>query len=324
MRPFKSVLADKMESYVAYRKHLGYSERTLRAHLRVFDRYLQNYHATLDELQPVFFLEFRSRLTQDPRTVNDILWALRGFFAYLVRQEFLQDNPLQDVPLLSPTYFVPFVFSPEEIEKLLCAFCQRIRTIPQYYLKDFAVYLAILLLARCGMRIKEPLRLLRHHFRKGEGTIYIERTKFRKDRLIPLPKAVIGEIENYLAVRQTLISVDLNPYLLAGVKQNPLNEDLVRKVFHQVVQSIGLSRSKQKIVDISFGRPTPHSLRHSFAINTLKRIRDQGRSPQHALPILAAYLGHRKYHYTGAYLKAGDAKDVARLIEFARSRLDPI
>jgi integrase/recombinase XerD len=153
MRSFKSVLAEKMESYVAYRKHLGYSERSLRAHLRAFDRYLQNYHATLDELQPAFFLEFRSRLTQDPRTVNDILWAVRGFFAYLVRQEFLQNNPLQDVPLLSPTYFVPFVFSPQETEKLLCALCQRIRTIPQYYLKDFAVYLAILLLARCGMRI---------------------------------------------------------------------------------------------------------------------------------------------------------------------------
>jgi integrase/recombinase XerD len=324
MRPFKSVLADRMESYVAYRKHLGYSKKILRAHLRAFDRYLQNYHATFDELQPAFFLELRSRLTQDPRTVNDILWAVRGLFAYLVRQGLLQENPLQDIPLLSPTYFVPFVFSPEETEKLLCALCQRIRNTPQYFLKDFAVYLTILLLARCGMRIKEPLHLLRHHYRKEEGMIYIERTKFRKDRLIPVPRTVTGEIENYLAARQALIPADLNPYLLAGVKQNPLSDGLVRSVFHQVVQSIGLSRPKQKIADISFGRPTPHSLRHSFAINTLKRIREQGRSPQHALPILAAYLGHRKYHYTGAYLKAGDAKDVARLIAFARSRLDPI
>jgi integrase/recombinase XerD len=320
MRPFRSVLAEKMESYVAYRKHLSYSEKTLRAHLRAFDRYLQNHHATFDELQPAFFLELRSRLTQDPRTVNHILWAVRGFFDYLVRQGFLQDNPLQDIPLLSPTYFVPFVFSPEETEKLLCALCQRIRSIPQYFLKDFAVYLAILLLARCGMRIKEPLHLLRQHFRQDEGTIYIERTKFQKDRLIPLPRAVINEIENYLAARQALIPVDLNPYLLAGVKQNPLNDDLVRRVFHQVVQSIGLSRPKQKIADITFGRPTPHRLRHSFAINTLKRIREQGRSPQHALPILAAYLGHRRYHYTGAYLKVSNAKDVAGLLEFARSQ----
>jgi hypothetical protein len=34
-------------------------------------------------------------------------------------------------------------------------------------------------------------------------------------------------------------------------------------------------------------------------------------------------MGHRKYHYTAAYLKV-DAKHLAGLIEFAKSQLDPI
>ena len=51
-------------------------------------------------------------------------------------------------------------------------------------MKDLAVYLAILLLARCGMRISEPVRLLKHHYRQSEQTLYIEKTKFKKDRLI--------------------------------------------------------------------------------------------------------------------------------------------
>ena len=33
-------------------------------------------------------------------------------------------------------------------------------------------------------------------------------------------------------------------------------------------------------------------------------------------------LGHRKYQYTGAYLKVRDAHHRAGLIEFARSQLD--
>ena len=37
-----------------------------------------------------------------------------------------------------------------------------------------------------------------------EGSVYIQRTKFRKDRLIPLPKAVLAQIENYLATRRVL------------------------------------------------------------------------------------------------------------------------
>ena len=64
---------------------------------------------------------------------------------------------------------------------------------------DSAAYLAIVMLARCGMRINEPLHLYRHHYRADDGTVYIERTKFRKDRLIPVPKDVLGQIENYLA-----------------------------------------------------------------------------------------------------------------------------
>ena len=70
------------------------------------------------------------------------------------------------------------------------------------------------------MRIMEPLRLLRTHYRSDDGTIYIEKTKFRKDRLIPLPKAVISEIENYFSVRESLLPYDKNPYLLADKNQN--------------------------------------------------------------------------------------------------------
>jgi integrase len=184
--------------------------------------------------------------------------------------------------------------------------------------------MAVLLMARCGMRISEPLRLLRNHYRSDDGTIYIEKSKFRKDRLIPAPQAVMMETENYLAVRKSLSPDDKNPYLLAGRKQRPLRDDQVRDLFHQAVRDIGLNRAKKIIGDVSFGTPRAHSLRHSFAINTLKGIKDRGQSTQHALPVLAAYMGHRKYQYTGAYLKVRDAKHLSGLIEFARSQLDVI
>ena len=72
--------------------------------------------------------------------------------------------------------------------------------------------------------------------------------------------------------------------------------------------------------NLTFGSPVPHSLRHAFAINTLNRIRAQGKSPQQALPILAAYMGHRYYQYTAAYLKVRDARDIAGLIAFNKTK----
>ena len=324
MKPFESFMAPQLEDYVLYRLNLGYAKKGLRWRLLAFDRYLKEQNADWDLLEPFFFLELREKINKGPQTVNKILSTIRGFFQYFVRQDIYQENPLKDIPPLPEGYFIPFVFSPVEIEQFLEVVCNRLRRSEKYFLTDLAPYMAILLIARCGLRISEPLHLLRTHYRYDEGTIYIEKTKFRKDRLIPVPKAVMMEIENYLSVRKSLCPDDQNPYLLAGKKQKGLKDYQVRSLFHQAVKDIALNRAKQTIGDITFGSPTPHSLRHSFAINTLKRIKEKGKSPQHALPVLAAYMGHRKYHYTAAYLKVADAKHLAGLIEFAKSRLDPI
>ena len=324
MKPFESFMAQKMEEYIVYRENLGYEKKGLRWLLLVFDRYLREQNADWDLLQPSFFLELRGKINKSPQTVNEILSGIRGLFQYFVRRDIYQTNPLKDIPPLPEGYFVHFVFSLVQIEQLLQAVCKRLQRTEKSFPTDLALYMAILIMARCGLRISEPLGLLRTHYRHDEGTIYIEKTKFRKDRLIPVPKAVMMEIENYLSLRKSLCLNEQNPYLLAGKKQKPLMAWKVRKTFHQAVKDIGLARPRQIMGDIIFGPPRPHSLRHSFAINTLKSIKDRGQSPQHALPVLAAYMGHRKYHYTAAYLKVKDAKHLAGLIEFAKSQHDVI
>jgi integrase len=207
---------------------------------------------------------------------------------------------------------------------LLKAVCAGIRRNPTHFLFDQGIYLAMMMLAHCGMRINEPLRLCRHHYRPDEGSLYIERTKFRKDRLIPLPKALLVELDNYLAARNACCPDDQNPYLLAGRNGQPLKAQRVRTVFHGAVEAIGLKQPKRIMGNMTFGSPVPHSLRHSFAINTLNRIKARDISPRHALPVLAAYMGHRKYQYTAAYLKVKDADDLAGLIDFTKSQLDVV
>jgi len=60
-------------------------------------------------------------------------------------------------------------------------------------------------------------------------------------------------------------------------------------------------------------------LRHAFAINTLRRVKERGRSPQNALPVLAVYMGHSKYKHTIKYLKVLDAGQRQGLFYFATS-----
>ena len=66
-----------------------------------------------------------------------------------------------------------------------------------------------------------------------------------------------------------------------------------------------------------FNPPTPHSLRHSLAVNTLIKIKTRGESPQYALPILAAFLGHSVYKHTAVYLRVADALSRKRLFDFS-------
>ena len=117
-------------------------------------------------------------------------------------------------------------------------------------------------------------------------------------------------------MRKCLSPDDQSPYLLAGKKDKPLKAQQVRYLFRKIVKEIGLDQPRQVIGNLNFSQPTPHSFRHSFAVNTLIKIKERGESPQHALPVLAAYMGHRIYQHTGVYLKVADAISRKKLYDF--------
>ena len=317
MKPFESFLAPKLNEFLTYRQSLGYSLDSIRDHLLLFDRYVREKNAGWESFEPGFFLDMRANIKLGKNSVNANIWAVRNFFQFLIRQGHMKENPLQDIPLLKKNTIVPFVFSPEQINQLLAAICKRIRKTKYRFLRDLAFYNVILLLARCGMRISEPLRLQRHHYRRDDCTLYIEKTKFCKDRLIPIPKEVVSALENYLSVRRSILPHDDSPFLLVRTDQKPPTDEQIRLLFHKAMRDIGLYQPRRVIGNVNFLPPTPHSLRHSFAVNTLLKIRERGGNPQNALPVLAAYMGHSEYKYTSVYLRVTDAISRKNLVDFS-------
>jgi integrase len=323
MNKFKSFLTPQLQQYLIYRHNLGYSMKPSLSHLKTFDRYLKQKQAQQVLLQPSFFMGMQADLKIETRSVNRILSSVRVFFNYLVRTGVYSQNPLKDIPYLPENDIMPYIFSPQQVNHLLSAVSNQIRKVSKRkYLKDLSGYMAIVLLARCGLRICEPLRLKLNDYRFDEKTIYIEKTKFKKDRLIPLPQSVAIELENYLAVRQCLLADVDNKYLLANSTGKGLNDHRVRTVFHRAVSDIGLEQPRQIIGNVNISSPTPHSLRHSFAINTLSSVKKRGRSAQNALPVLAAYMGHSEYKHTIKYLKFIDAQQRLGLVNFIDTHPD--
>jgi len=108
-----------MQRYIEYRESLGYSVK-ITDRLRLLDRYLVMKNvATLEAMTPLFFLQMRTDLAINQNIINKVIYALRGFFQYLVRIEFCQYNPLAGIPRFKENNIIPFIFSDQETAHLL-------------------------------------------------------------------------------------------------------------------------------------------------------------------------------------------------------------
>jgi integrase/recombinase XerD len=319
MKRFKSFLTEQIEDFIEYRLQLGYSVKEMVHYLKVFDRYVIEKNATWASFNPLFFLEFRASLHYENRSKNTGFRMVKMFFNFLIRKDLIQENPLLEIAQLPKNQIVPFIFSPEETDLLLNGVIKLMRRTERLYLGDFSAYISFLLMARCGLRISETLNLLKTNYLPEERTIYIEKTKFKKDRLIPIPKAVVAEINNLLNVRQLFLGKEENPLLLVKNNQTKLSKSYTAIKFKEVIKYINLAQPRKVIGTTNFCGPSHHSLRHSFAVNTLKRIKLQGKSPQNALPVLATYMGHSEYRYTTKYLKVLDAEHRRQMFDFSMS-----
>ena len=323
MKRFNSFLIEQMEDFIDYRLLLGYSVKQTVHYLKVFDRYVVEKNTTWASFNPLFFLEFRASLNYENRTKNTGFRTIKMFFNFLIRKDLIQENPLLEIAQLPKNQIVPFIFSPEETDLLINGVIKLMRRTEQYYLGDFSAYISFLLMARCGLRISETLNLLKTNYMPEERTIYIEKTKFKKDRLIPIPKALVAEINNLLNLRRLFDKED-NPLLLVKRNQTKLSKRYMDLKIKEAIKYINLDQPRKVIGTTNFCGPSHHSLRHSFAVNTLKRIKLQGKSPQNALPVLATYMGHSEYRYTTKYLKVLDAEHRHQMFDFSMSMHEAI
>ncbi len=324
MKRFKSFLGDKIEEYIGYRNSIGYQETHNKCYLARLDRFLYETSSSWLDLKPDFFLDFIRQLDLAPLTINRIISTTRGFLSYLERLELIEENPLDDISYVSDTPYIPFLFSQKETKQILKAIQKKIRKNRKHYFRDYTLYMVILLMIRCGLRISEPLKLKIEDYRICEGTLYVRNTKFNKDRLIPVTQSTMETLNNYLSARTVMVDNRNNPYLFPGKSKFKIAKTAVYDVYYQALKDIGIKQEKKIFDGIRFGKPTPHSIRHSFAVNTLKEIKSQGRSPQDALPVLASYMGHKHYRYTSVYLKALDAQQRQALFDITQKHFKAI
>jgi len=150
------------------------------------------------------------------------------------------------------------------------------------------------LLSCTGLRVSEAIRL-RYDDITPDGLV-IRVTKFHKSRLVPLHETARAGLERYLQQRRPYAPFD--DHVFISLRRKPLRNDDVDAAFRTVATKMDLPCGRGR------HRPTPHSLRHAFAVRALLNCPD-GRDhiTQHMM-MLSTYLGHSNVSLTYWYLEA--------------------
>ena len=184
---------------------------------------------------------------------------------------------------------VPFIFSQEEIRRLVEAASQSgYRTLRR---RTYSTLFA--LLACTGLRVSEAIEL-RYSDITPDGLL-IRCSKFRKSRLVPLHETAQAGLDRYLKERRPYAPFD--DHVFVSLRRKPLLACHVDVAFRTAVEKIGLRRGP------GLPRPTPHCLRHTFAVRALEACPDgRDRITKHMLA-LSTYLGHGRVCDTYWYLE---------------------
>jgi integrase/recombinase XerD len=150
------------------------------------------------------------------------------------------------------------------------------------------------LLACTGLRVSEAIHL-RFDDITPDGLV-IRRTKFRKSRLVPLHDTARAGLERYLQQRRPYAPLD--DHVFISLRRKPLLPADVDMAFRTAAIHIGLPHGRRR------PHPTPHSLRHAFAVRALQTCPDGRDAITRHMVALSTYLGHSNIANTYWYLEA--------------------
>ncbi len=259
----------------------GLSPRTIEAYrgdLKHFGAYVATLEiSSLDDLTitQLSHYQFLLHKSYAPVSIRRKLSALKMFFRFLRGRELIASNPLLNLETPRMGRTLPPVISVEEVQQLLAS--------PNH---DTVLgrrdQVMLQVLYATGVRVSElvSLRLLQMNFNLGVISVI---GKGDKERLIPLPFGVLGEIVDYLQeTRPKLLKHRHSEYLFLNRSGKPLSREGFWKNIVRYAKKAGIRR-----------KVYPHLLRHAFASHMLAGGAD--------LRVVQSLLGHADLSTTQIY-----------------------
>jgi integrase/recombinase XerC len=282
------------DRYIQYleteRNASPYTVRNYRTDLADFFNFLkQKGISLLDEVDRHVLRDYLSHLVEEGIVKASIarkLSAIRSFYRYLVREEIVAKNPIEQVSSPKLDKRLPAFLTTEEVERLLSApdlstpLGQRDRALLE-------------LLYASGLRVSELVNLKLEQIDLETNEIRVW-GKGSKERVVLMGEPAAEALKNYLEHgRAKLLGEKKNKSLLLNRYGQRLPERSVQKILQQYAKKSGIGK-----------RVHPHMLRHTFATHLLDGGAD--------LRVVQELLGHARLSSTQIYthVTKGQARKV--------------
>ena len=267
------------ENYLLNIKHA--SENTVASYMRDI-RQFRDYLTDVEDLEICScdhqcIYRYTTHLTEKGKsaaTINRGIASLRSFFHFLLSENMIEEDPVQNISQQKTEKKLPQILSGYEVEELL----KQPNLKDHKGLRDKAM---LETLYATGMRVSEMIALnvgdvnLVGAFIRCEGN--------GKPRIIPLYPEAVRALETYIGqIRPQIATAGENTALFVNMS----GERMTRQGFWKIIKYYQKSAKINKEI-------TPHTLRHSFAAHLLERGAD--------LHSLQEMLGHSDISSTQIY-----------------------
>jgi len=297
-RGFHSVLANRIERFLAHKRTLGRRYDVEEKTLRLLDRYLINQKVKrLSQVTPGLIEAFlTSRPRKHARSYNHLLGTVRRLFDWLVAQGIVERSPVQTAARRQTAQRIPFIFDLTAARRLL-DLAKGLPDNPRALMRGTSYYAIFAILYGLGLRVGEVCRLRQRDIDLNRQLLVIRETKFYKSRLVPFGPHMATLLQGYQHARvEQRGSLAPDAPVFSFTARGEVHPCTVSQTFHTLVPRLGLE------IPAGCSPPRLHDLRHSFAVGTLLRWYRSGIDPGAGLLKLATFLGHVDVNSTAVYL----------------------
>lgn len=258
-----------LESFLKWLHDEGKDEKTIKAYRSTINQFIKWYeetegHTDLSQVKPVTIKEFisymRNTLNRKQATINKSIASLKTFFAYLVDNEIIKDNPMMRIKIQKVQ--VTETIREKDVSKWLTKeeqekFISYVELEKNEFkrLRNLAI---IDLMLYAGLRVAEVEALRIDDVKvNGNVTITIREGKKGKYATVTLIEKYSKNLKKWLKYRQSL-EKDIykeSPYLFVSERSGKMGARAIQVMLNKYAKLAHMENI------------TPHRFRHSFCKN---------------------------------------------------------